>query len=563
MERAATSTYGAVNLSIESRLGGESVVAVSEGTRRLKAALDDAVWTLGIAMRERFEPSIAAQLGKTWFKVVQPSQGSFARDDFASYADCLLGANERTAVHRQLFRDVAGQPWSTYGTALKRAKKARNAIAHADTRPTRRSASELVGELVTVAECLSLNCVEALVAVDIAIQAGEVEANPVAQTVDESELEVLRAKLSDLETVQASIGDRAREADEQIKSRDDALIDAEERLEREKRQTRDLEARLASRDRDDADRAALESQIREQGRLVFEAQARADGAEAEVALARQERDHIAQSEAAAQRELNELRARAEFLPAAPLSETQPANTPSPDIDTASRSSEASDPPEARPIESVQNSLDEILRLIERRNQALAAAGSAQGDVADFPEPGEAWPYPRGTEIWTLSTSRQSLVRLGDGLDAGDLWPTEVAEAAVAQFLSLRPRGGRVWMDDDGDAATYLDGHLIYLGRITDFFEDDAEPSVGTPMAPSGRKYRINRVGIYRAADELSLSKVRTPAISRQVRERLLAVRPSGGVFRVGTDGVATTYLEGQWVYAGRVEDAEWFPGDVR
>ena len=41
---------------------------------------------------------------------------------------------------------------------------------------------------------------------------------------------------------------------------------------------------------------------------------------------------------------------------------------------------------------------------------------------------------------------------------------EIAE----DWLLVRPTGGRVFVDDDGDAVTLLGDGLVYLGNISDF-----------------------------------------------------------------------------------------------
>jgi len=82
-------------------------------------------------------------------------------------------------------------------------------------------------------------------------------------------------------------------------------------------------------------------------------------------------------------------------------------------------------------------------------------------------PGELWPFPKGDDAWVLSALRREIRRPGrrsgrlrDQLgDAGE-------SAVVDAFLKLRPEGGRVFIDGDGDASTYVDGELIYLGLLS-------------------------------------------------------------------------------------------------
>ena len=46
--------------------------------------------------------------------------------------------------------------------------------------------------------------------------------------------------------------------------------------------------------------------------------------------------------------------------------------------------------------------------------------------------------------------------------------TTVGSAALQvakEWLEIRRTGGRVWVNDAGDACTKIDGELVYLGRI--------------------------------------------------------------------------------------------------
>jgi len=79
-------------------------------------------------------------------------------------------------------------------------------------------------------------------------------------------------------------------------------------------------------------------------------------------------------------------------------------------------------------------------------------------------PGQSWHYPRGDLVLLLTSRPPGLLR-------SDRWslltpdPPAVLVDAVRTFLAVRPDGGRVWVDDDGDACTFRDGELVYLGRL--------------------------------------------------------------------------------------------------
>jgi hypothetical protein len=157
-----------------------------------------------------------------------------------------------------------------------------------------------------------------------------------------------------------------------------------------------------------------------------------------------------------------------------------------------------------------------------------------------------------------------LVTYDGHLSLDEVLPAPVAARLIDSFLEIRPQGGRVWVDEDGDATTYVDGVLTYLGRLTNDSKElgSDDPSIGTPYPSAGERYSVSALGILRLADSAYLDRQIDGARARMVLERLLAVRPSGGRFRVDSTGAVTTYLGGDWVFAGRVRAEEWFPGDV-
>lgn len=110
----------------------------------------------------------------------------------------------------------------------------------------------------------------------------------------------------------------------------------------------------------------------------------------------------------------------------------------------------------------------ILEAVDSSAVQTPAHSPAAREIADGTHisPGEPWPYERGEEAWVLSAQRRTMrlarrsgPRLCERLgDAGE-------EQVVAAFLKVRPAGGRVFVDADGDAATFVDGELIYLGQL--------------------------------------------------------------------------------------------------
>lgn len=174
----------------------------------------------------------------------------------------------------------------------------------------------------------------------------------------------------------------------------------------------------------------------------------------------------------------------------------------------------------------------------------------------LPKPGDAWRYPRGTEQWRLSRAHHRMERLEDDLDLIKIVGPTAAKELVTRFLRIRPSGGRVWVDSDGDAVTYVDNKLVYLGRI----EQPQQPglAIGTPTTGEGRKYHLSRSGITRARDDRALKDELGQQRAREVTNRLLCVKPKGGVLRVDEDGNASLYVDGAWIHAGQIERSEWF-----
>lgn len=80
--------------------------------------------------------------------------------------------------------------------------------------------------------------------------------------------------------------------------------------------------------------------------------------------------------------------------------------------------------------------------------------------------GAPWPFDRGSDTWVLSATHREMRRPGRRVGRlRDQIGSEAESAVVDAFLRIRPEGGRVFVDDDGDASTFIDGELVYLGMI--------------------------------------------------------------------------------------------------
>ncbi|MGY1711796.1 hypothetical protein ACI8AC_20050 [Geodermatophilus sp. SYSU D00758] len=103
--------------------------------------------------------------------------------------------------------------------------------------------------------------------------------------------------------------------------------------------------------------------------------------------------------------------------------------------------------------------------------------------------------------------------------------------------------------------------LTYLGCLSPDPEDPRwNPPIGTPYPRGQRRYTVTATTVERGP--VCLADIIDPARAQAVRDRLLAVRPDGGAFRMNSTGALTPYLDGGWVFAGRVRADEWFPGDI-
>jgi hypothetical protein len=224
--------------------------------------------------------------------------------------------------------------------------------------------------------------------------------------------------------------------------------------------------------------------------------------------------------------------------------------------------------EAQAASVRSDDLLETIRALTIRAAQSVAEDSQEAEDESLPEPGEVWPYRRGREVWSLSR-RRKMYRQSDDVPLAEVLGSDRATQLIDQFLRIRPSGGRVWVDVDGDAATYVGNDLVYLGRLDAPSDNEVAASggaiqLGTPLPDfGGRKFTVTRGGITERASEKTLASVRGATVAKQVAARLLQVRPKGGTYRVNPEGLAATYVDGQWVFAGKINASEWFPGHIR
>jgi hypothetical protein len=86
-----------------------------------------------------------------------------------------------------------------------------------------------------------------------------------------------------------------------------------------------------------------------------------------------------------------------------------------------------------------------------------------------PEIGSVWNKPKGKRKITLSVARRDLVdsKTNKTID----YISEESRMEIAEeWLLVRPSGGRVFVDDEGNASTLLGESLVFLGNIQRYFD---------------------------------------------------------------------------------------------
>ena len=237
-----------------------------------------------------------------------------------------------------------------------------------------------------------------------------------------------------------------------------------------------------------------------------------------------------------------------------LAEQLPATVPP---DTGAESSDS---------RAIQELLDQLRNRewVTEHQEVSPPDGTAFG-TQRLPTPGEPWPYPRGQDVWRLSRVRKSMIRTDDDADLKAIVGEDQAARLVECFLAIRPAGGRVWVDVDGDSVTYVDGRLVYLGRLGAIELAEPELQPGDPVADfAGRGYGMTGQGrIECRSTGQTLKEAIGAEPARAVAERIRRVKPKGGRLKVSRDGTVAAYVDRQWVFVTRVRPNEWFPGHLK
>lgn len=495
---------------------------------------------------DQLSPTVAQLLGtETWWDGLEARNGLFRRLDIASWHDMFKGGSAIDPAAQDAFREAWKQVF--FGPHPQRTLRGpvwiRHALAHPDEHLGVELTREYLAALYGCANTLQLRCTADLARlateferlVDggelVPLTREEIEEQNRRLKIAGDEAAKLAARLEQLEIAHAEDSDRLG----QIGQDRDAAAERE----------REAKARVAELEKLVSDTAASEAQAVDAKEALHEAKLELEDNRRRRQEAERERDRARAAAESAARALEEAE-----------EEKRAADDRAQKAVNELRLAAATRPPVAQ---RMSPEIDELLRCAA---QLPSTDTTASVGESGLPAAGQPWPYERGQETWTLRTDR-TMARRDDDASLADIIGAGRARGVVESFLAIRPSGGRVWVDEDGDACTYIGGHLLYLGRIF----DHPAPSVGDPPVgtvidvPAGRRYRITRSGVETAAGE-TLATVIGPHRARAIASRLREARPSGGRYRVDSSGLAATFVDGHWVYAGRVRADEWFPGHI-
>src|SRR3954454_17716381 len=592
------------NVVRPSTQGGEAM-SEPEEARETKLHLDDAVTLLGASMWERFNPGLAAELGPTWYKCARPAQGAFARYDFASYADCLLGNTERTRAHRALFRKVAGCPWPTYGPALEAAKRARNVIIHPDRTFDRRTAAPLLDDLARIALVLELNVAQELVERAQAVRSGDYSKGLNSREAATAQVDKLAAQLERAQEETASLAERLREADGLLAEKAATVARETEKEQRETELRRQAEEALASAAHAHAERERLERELVVHRGAVEEAGKRAETAEQVSAAAQSERDALDRQMGASQIRIRELEEEARTL-AVGIAHSY-ADEVTVDLHDSQHMSDAAiarvTAGDSAPEPSGNPEAPRANAPIDNQSRLHGSTSTAASTAFFSVRPGQKWPYGTGEYSYSLRPWAEDVYEYETDTWLSDVVGKKKARKVVERLSQYRPEGGTIRVDSDGDVSTHRKsgGGRFYLGRVSpkEWFPDviRAATSAPAPTAPEVRRIASSpprtdvgpashsvRPGqkwpygtgeysyslrpwaedLYEYETDTWLSDVVGKKKARKVVERLSQYRPEGGTIRVDSDGdVSTQRRSGGGRFSlGRVPPKEWFPAVI-
>lgn len=503
------------------------------GEASLRGAVDTALRLVAFDMWNILDRALRETHGESWPETLAGSGGRTIRsEDVSTVVGALDGFAPST---RDVFRTAFGMDrWRLMDrqSCFRDVKRVRNRYAHPDGHGSDvDSVEDALWRLANAARVGELDCYD-----DIQRLSARVRELASGKASPPSEFEV-GALSEEIENLRREAQEARRCADVAEAERERA---ADEKFLAEAR-VLEVEAqvsRLASSHEQSA------AQVAELQRVLKSAQE----AQAESALQLQQKELELNQQEKLQRETQSRVYSAErkvLSKDALLAEQSASMSASEDPDDLLR----------RHLEDLRDRLQRLLLLADDEEPAESGV---------VPEPGERWPFERGEDVWRLSKVHRSMVRLDDDTDLATIVGADRATELIQQFLAIRPAGGRVWVDADDDAVTYVDQELVYLGRLESPSSSHPDMRPGDPFDDfSGRSYSMTLSGEiqYRPTGE-SLEDVVGAKVSRAVARRIQELKPSGGRFRVNASGIVTAYVNGQWVFVTHVSPEEWFPGHL-
>lgn len=238
--------------------------------------------------------------------------------------------------------------------------------------------------------------------------------------------------------------------------------------------------------------------------------------------------------------------------------------------------------EAEEVRRTRNAAAEAQRVEELRQQALWAAAGASAEVpaerrssdATQTSPAEvrAESTPYDDAVAPITPLPPVAPSLAPGLDSA-----AVREWARRNGYPVGERG-RIHRDIVAVYAQAGGADLMY-GQQPQLWEE-ASPTIrdtggsGSDETPTqtqleytwahGKTYQLDVYGdIFPRFESVTLASVIGHELAAGVRNRLRAVRPSGGRFKVDSGGTVVTLSDGELTFVTRVDRDEWFPGHIQ
>lgn len=504
---------------------------------QLRSMVDQALLFIAEDLFSFFDPLLSQEVSPEWYTDVSERQNRFSRLDVASYGKALERYPPFFSVPREVFRAAFGN--DRYGKShrsLSRVIVVRNEFAHPDRPLTNEETASALTTCVRFATDACLPCRKELEELTVAFEEVRTGRQPVILSL--AEFSALRTQVDEL---------RAREAEQnkKIERLDAKREDAEDSLRREveirERAQRDLEEYSTELHH-------LEATLQSREAL---GEAISESLKTDLASARLEAQAAAARCETIELELDLAKARVAELGELVNAEIEEADSTVEDINAV-----GSDLAFQQSLARVMDlpDLQETIREIVERLTNAESGSTAGSAVQPLPPVRGEWTYGRGSEVWTLSAASRRMTRREDGVELDELLGPERAKDLVVQFLEIRPTGGRVWVDKDMDAVTYVDERLVYLGCLKRDPDEVLRPGEEWRYPRGYQVWRLSahEHDLIRRSDGVPLSElVEADAASRLV-DSMLEIRPKGGRVWVDQDGDAVTTVEGALIYLGRL-----------